>query len=139
MYILFYRIIRKVKRTNPWFEKKRRKKRKRWEGDFTSTLYLSPTLPSFFPLNMSSFGLTFWSSYLFDTRQIFRRASSVVRDGIIYLDRNNFQRDFGNFSSMFFKVRKVYYFAWLLRIDNPNSYVWYCDRHFRLLSFGKEK
>jgi len=36
-----------------------------------------------------------------------RRASSVVRDGIIYLDRNNFQRDFGYFSSMIFEGSKI--------------------------------
>ena len=112
----------------------KRRKREKGGKEILHVLYLSPTLPSFFPLNMSSFGLTFWSSYLFDTRQIFRRASSVVRDGISYLDRNNFHRDFGNFSSMIFEVSEVYYFAWLIRMDCPNSWLWYCDRHFVILS-----
>ena len=76
-------IVKKIKKSLDMKKEKREKKvGKRFYTHVLLYLSLAHILPSFFPLNMSSFGLTFWSSYLFDTRQIFRRASSVVRDGI---------------------------------------------------------
>ena len=97
-----YRMATNLFEKKPWNKKEEKEKKvgKRISMDSTSRPHCLPLLP----LNMSPFGLTIWSSYLFDTRQNFRRASSVVRDGIIYLDRNNFQRDFGYFSSMIFEV-----------------------------------